>query len=367
MALRNTSSASVTLPLQTGSSDDWREIATGFEFSNYTYRTLSACFILAITPIGVIGNSMVIIAVCLSRKLQTKTNLFVINLASLDLLNCAFFPVQVTMLLHRGSSPPRLGPLCPIAGAIVITTNVGSVVTLAVIAVTRCVKIIKSGSAYHRLFTRKVLACMIAVCWCYPILTMVVPRVAGLGSLGYSNRYKLCLWSDEQQYQIYMSMMLSLSFILAFGIITVCYVTIVVFVRIKSRKVAPRRREQVFHISVQQEDTGNSAQSENAQQGKQQRGKPVNAREIKVTQNLAIVICTFFLCIMPYGVCTLIPGSYVPFICLSHLLLFNSIINPFIYAMKHPVFSQVFRCIFTCSLRSIPEPTRELRSVLNMT
>ena len=66
---------------------------------SYGERIFIAICWLLITIIGTTGNSMVIIAVICSRKLQTATNVFVVSLATADLLTNLFVFWSVVALL----------------------------------------------------------------------------------------------------------------------------------------------------------------------------------------------------------------------------------------------------------------------------
>lgn len=339
-----------------------------FEFNQYGYRILAAGIMCLVTIIGVIGNSLVVVALFLSNKLQTTTNVFVACLALTDLLNCIFYPVQVISLLDS-NGPPPIGSLCGIAGGIIITTNIASIVLLTLIAINRWIKITRSHETYARVYSQRNLVLMVSISWIYPILVMILPQMAGLGKLGYSQRYKICGWSDEQRGNFFMSMMLALSIISAFVVITSCYVTIALHVHKQARQIAAARSNQTSASRQPAQDDGSAIAPTNVSVclrivEQQIRANPWNAREMKVTKNLATVVCVFFIFVLPYGVCSVIPGSYIPFICFTILILSNSSINPVIYGFKHPVFSQVFLCIFQCRLDNVVEPSRGLRYLL---
>ncbi|XP_041485948.1 adenosine receptor A1-like [Lytechinus variegatus] len=345
---------------------------TAFEFSHYGYRILAASILCLMTVVGVVGNSLVIIAVYFSNKLQTTTNVFVACLAVTDLLNCLFFPVQVVSVLTR-NGPPPIGSLCAIAGGIIITTNVTSIVLLTMIALNRWIKITRSHHTYTRVYTRRNLVLMVIISWIYPLISMIIPQIAGQGSLGYSKRYKTCVWSDEQQDDFFMPMVFSFSVMSAFVVITSSYVSIAFHVRRQARRIAVTRsnptkasrqnnQNDVSTTGLPPISTLNTGALQIVEP--QQHANPWNAREIRVTKNLATVVCVFYVLVLPYGVCSIVPDSYIPFICFSILILSNSIVNPIIYAFKHPVFSQVFIYIFKCRLDSLPEPSRGLRYIL---
>ena len=66
--------------------------------SNYS-QFIIASFLILMTVTGIVGNSSTIFSVFLSTKLQTKTNVFLVNLACCDLITCFFAPMQVVALL----------------------------------------------------------------------------------------------------------------------------------------------------------------------------------------------------------------------------------------------------------------------------
>ncbi|KAJ8024387.1 Orexin receptor type 1 [Holothuria leucospilota] len=94
---------------------------------------------MAIMLVGVCGNTLIFVAYCLSRRLQTKTNIFVINLAAADILTCACLPITTLAILLDVNVNTRswLDPLCAVdIGAIKISFNC-SFTTLTLIALNR--------------------------------------------------------------------------------------------------------------------------------------------------------------------------------------------------------------------------------------
>ena len=64
-----------------------------------------ASFLILTSVTGIAGNSLVILSVFLSAKLQTKTNVFVVTLAFCDLLTCASIPFDVVSLVTPIGQP----------------------------------------------------------------------------------------------------------------------------------------------------------------------------------------------------------------------------------------------------------------------
>ena len=56
-----------------------------FEFCDYTQRLIVATLLALWSFIAVLDNSIVILAVVLSKRLRTPTNVFIVNLSVADL------------------------------------------------------------------------------------------------------------------------------------------------------------------------------------------------------------------------------------------------------------------------------------------
>ena len=67
--------------------------------NSYSERLVVGLLTLCICLFGIVGNAMVIIAVLLSRKLQTPANAFVVTLAFADLFTCVANIWNVVALL----------------------------------------------------------------------------------------------------------------------------------------------------------------------------------------------------------------------------------------------------------------------------
>lgn len=164
----------------------------GFEFNSYPQRVLVAGILLIVFITGTIGNSLTILAVLLTRKLQNATNTFVINLAVSDLLACLFIPWSFAGLLNRREWPENLAFACSVAGG-VLTVSVGcSFYTLASIALNRLVLITCSKHTYHTVFSAPALILWVLVIWAIPFCVVILPPIFGIGALGYNPKYKTC-------------------------------------------------------------------------------------------------------------------------------------------------------------------------------
>ena len=96
--------------------------------SLYLYEArigLGCCWII-IAILGLVGNSLVILSVILSKKLRTVTNAFVVNLSVADLWTSLSYPWQAVAILSRGSWPLATEGPCYIA-AVQFYTGLGAI------------------------------------------------------------------------------------------------------------------------------------------------------------------------------------------------------------------------------------------------
>ena len=101
-------------------------------------RQAFAALCVLITVVGTVGNLSVVVCVAMSKKLQTVTNVFVVNLAVADLMTCLCLPWQAVSVLGDGHWPIEGALwLCQALPFVQILTMGCSINTLALIAVNR--------------------------------------------------------------------------------------------------------------------------------------------------------------------------------------------------------------------------------------
>ncbi|XP_071805574.1 melatonin receptor type 1C-like [Asterias amurensis] len=161
-----------------------------FEGINHEVLLFLGCVYCFVAVSGLVGNTMVIMAVVLSKKLQTSTNAFVVNLATADLISCLATPFAAVALFSIDGWPlPEL--VCAVSAAIYFLSLGCSIMNLASIAINRYVLITKPMQTYQAIYTHKKIAAMLAVTWVYPALICSLP-LFGIGKWGYSEKYGTC-------------------------------------------------------------------------------------------------------------------------------------------------------------------------------
>ncbi|XP_030830296.1 alpha-1B adrenergic receptor-like [Strongylocentrotus purpuratus] len=197
-----------------------------FVFEDYNQRIAIASIFCIVFLVGSIGNTLVITAVVLSRKLRSSTNWFIVNLGCSDLLICLSLPFNTVATLSRDGWPLP-GWICAVNSAVSWISLGGSIMTLALIAYNRWYLLTKSKIQFQKLYTTRNICFMLLSAWMYPALLCLVPHFAGLGRLGYSYEYKAC----SQDTSLSTSDLYSLT-AGAFAIIPVFIVMVVIYVRI---------------------------------------------------------------------------------------------------------------------------------------
>ncbi|XP_797526.2 muscarinic acetylcholine receptor M2 [Strongylocentrotus purpuratus] len=220
-----------------------------FVFEDYNQRIAIATILCIVFLVGSIGNTLVIAAVVLSRKLRSSTNWLVVNLGCSDLLTCLCLPFNVVAMLSRDGWPLP-GWICAANSAVTWICLGASVMTLALIAFNRWYLLTKSSIHFQKLYTTRNICFMVLSAWLYPALLVLVPPFAGLGRLGYSHEYKVCSQDTSIPNSDLYSLIAGVSIILpVFIVVVFIYVLIYLFVSRQSKKMnqlkkaeAPQRR-----------------------------------------------------------------------------------------------------------------------------
>ncbi|KAJ8024624.1 G-protein coupled receptor moody [Holothuria leucospilota] len=349
-----------------------------FHFADTRQRTIVASMFIFVAVVGTIGNFLVILAVIVSKKLRTATNAFVVNLAVADLLTALCVPWNAVALLgFEGLPVPE--PICSIAAGVMFTCVGCSLYTLASIAINRLILITKPLHVYRKLFQPKLIGFSIVLIWVIPFCLAVVPPLFDAGALGYNEKYHTCSGKSAHKNSNTFDVIQAVG-LYPIPLITIigCYITIYIHVRKHVQKMRRKEREGTelsYSASGSFVDNSksptrplSSANSKvpnnnlNSTVRRDNRSK-LSRRQVEITKNLFYVVCAFFICLTPYSVCLVYDDSdpAVPYA--GAFVLFNSCINPIIYATKHPYFKKVFKCILLCRWQNIPEPASFVRSL----
>ncbi|XP_072016240.1 allatostatin-A receptor-like [Amphiura filiformis] len=321
------------------------EINTASSVTVYSYieRLFVGLTWLLISVFGTTGNSLVIIAILLSRKLQTPTNVFVASLATADLMTCLFLIWNVLALLGRDGWPlPQAEWLCSLVGFMVYFCTGISVYTLAIIALNRLIFITKSLQTYQKIFSRINIRLMVMFTWCVQFGAFLSIMLAGVGEYQYDTESSTCIGLNKHSYSGLFDIVTSI-FVYPIPLITIITSYTLVFTYIK-KHFKKKRMNELRTIA----STASTSQMASV------RGK-------LVTKNLFLVVVAFFICYSPCAIALVIPGGSYYLLYGVALVFANSAINPVIYARRHPHFKIVITALIKCQYDKIPEPTDFLK------
>ncbi len=280
---------------------------------------------------GVLGNALVIACVITSKKLQTFTNCFVLNLSVVDFFVCALFgPVTIYFWASGCTVVLRHPTLCIAMGAMIVGLCSVSILSLACISFNRYLLIVHGIITYRKIFNRRYIPLLVASSWLWGN-SVLIPPFLGWGGLGYNDGKGFCDFDTSLPstfpYEVYV---ICFSIGIPLTVTCICYVRIFLIVR-KSR------------IRISQHS---SVVNRNEERKK---------KDLKMTKDLFIIFGMFCLCSTPYALAEFIDHTYELFpiefhIFVSILIVSNSTWNPFIYAWRNTDFRNAMRRVLTLKI-----------------
>ena len=196
-------------------------------------QIITAVLFELIAIVGIIGNSMVILAVSFSLKLQTATNAFVTSLAVADLVTCFFYLVGdgIATLGNESWPIPQVYWLCKLSAFMYFACIGASLYTLGAIAINRLIRITRP-TWYQEMFTSWKLCLLVAIPWIIPTSATTVVLVTGNGAVGYDKQLRQCSWLDShEKAEVAEQVEVIVGFPLPFLAIVVSYIWIYVHVK----------------------------------------------------------------------------------------------------------------------------------------
>ncbi|XP_038044396.1 G-protein coupled receptor moody-like [Patiria miniata] len=331
-----------------------------YEFTDYTQRAIVGTLYLIVSLTGLIGNSLVILAVILSKKLRTTTNAFVVNLSIADLLTCLVIPWDAVALLGKDGLP--VGEwICSVVAVVQFTTVGCSIFTLASIGLNRWLLITRPGASYRNIFKTKKIAVWLVLTWLVPLLVTIIPPLADVGAVGYNARYRFCgSVTSHPSYNTYNIIIGSVLYPTPFVVI-ICYVLIWRHVYRHSKRLRNPNPSVQFTSSSSCPQPQSQLPQTTVTSTARSQASSFLRYQTDITKNMFYIVCAFIVCLGPFAICPSFEACdpAVPYT--AAILFANSCINPLIYATKHRDFKTVFGCIVRCHWDSIPESSDFLK------
>ena len=381
-----------------------------FLFDDYNQHIVIATAFSIAALLGIFGNTLVLLSVFASKKLRTITNAFVVNLSIADLITSLMIPWNVVILLSTKEYPIKDWG-CAIVAGILFTCIGTSLFTLAFIALNRLMLITQSTKTYDIVYSQFHTSIWIAATWIIPFCFNIIPPLAGVGELGTTQKYRMCLAkSSHPKKNTYDYIQVLGCFPIPLLTLIISYSWIYSYLRhhskqMKQYQAQPQKSENNDTLTISERskdilgsidtlddlgdiqdsftseisgarETQNAVNFKEVSKGLQTRklkkqqttSTAVNIhrrrkRENTITKNMFLVFIAFVVCFVPTAATLFFDESapVVPYA--TALLLINACINPIIYGFKHPVFNHVFKCLITCRWKQIPEQSDAFKSL----
>ncbi len=289
----------------------------------------SALFIgVPFTIIGFLGNLFSIIAVLKTKSLRTGTNIFIIGLATFDLLySCIVIPTAVTV--HWNNAWVLGDVYCQVFPILLILIVGEILMSIAGTAVSRYLKIIHP-TVFRMIFGQKLNICFLLFSiWSIPILTLFPAMIGVWGKLGYEPKTLFCsVLRDNSHFNSFVALT---GFIIPILFISFCYLRILCKVCSNHRKIAAARRQ----ISMGQAGTSGASHKEQRE-------------DLRYTKMMVAIFIVFLIAYAPYMINNLLDPHHDHkvrgFYTASCVWLFPCL-NPILYVLLNRQFRRAFLTI----------------------
>lgn len=309
-------------------------------------------FFLSLICIGAFfGNVILFILVAKTPALQTKGNVFILNLAAADLLVAVInMPITIVAVI---SGDWILGDeVCLISGFLTLLTFVASCMALGMISVNRYHAIVH-WTTYHSIYTQGRCIICVAIVWGITI-GLSVPPFFGWASFNYDKGQSYCFadWTKSKSYTIFM---IAACLFGPLGVMTYCYLKILKFKKDSGRRV---------HAASQtgENNTVNSLNAQITEPVDEQlySRQPAAVRtDRKLMRTIMSLIVVFAICWSPFAIIMIIQvftGALVPrSVDFGSLVLgyMNSFFNVFVYNATNKKIRQEYKRLFGCKSNRI--------------
>lgn len=233
-----------------------------------------------IGTVSLILNVLIVITIMFSRRMRTRSNLLLVNLAFTDMLVIVVGIPLTIYTLNTTDTTHLYGPYCDFTGYLILVVFVTSNFNLTLIAVHRYMLLMQSAFYSKCVTTPKLLFCVF-LCWFIPGLIGLAP-VLGWSDMQYNFGRVHCMlvWEEDKGYLIFLQL---LAFTIPLIIMIFCYFNI-----IRKTKQSRKRFQSVA-------DEANVLRK---------------ALEQKLTIMLLVVVLVFFTCFMPYAILIYTEGFF---------------------------------------------------------
>ena len=290
-------------------------------------RTVESSFLLLINFISFGGNLLLGIAVIKNPNLRrTVPNMYIITLAVSDfLMSLLGIPFSVVSIMVGEWSFNHF--LCQFQGFSILLMCAVSLQTLAVTAINRYFRVVRSRVLYQKIFNMKTTKVTIAILWIMAFFAPLPYVVAGHKFFFHTGKV-FCAHNAESLYDGYGAYLVLVYVAIPLIIITTCYTR--VFIAVRKHNVA------VFRQRIRPSNGPFNFSSEDSR---------FSVEEVNITYTLLVVVIGFITCWTPVIVIDMIDfingdwklkrQFYVSYTCFGFA---STSLNPVIYGIMNRSF-----------------------------
>uniref|UniRef100_A0A3Q3X2K8 5-hydroxytryptamine receptor 7 n=1 Tax=Mola mola TaxID=94237 RepID=A0A3Q3X2K8_MOLML len=359
---------SLDVPVTTAPTAMWNE-SCGEQLLDFgrPEKIMIGVMLAIITAVTVMGNTLVVIAVCVVKKLRQPSNYLLVSLAVADLsVAIAVMPFVIVTDLTGGKW--LFGELfCNIFIGMDVMCCTASIMTLCVISVDRYLGITRPLT-YPARQNGQLMAKMILGVWLVSA-SITLPPFCGWAKNVHTAG--VCLISQDFGYTIYST---AVAFYIPMLVMLVMYYKIFRAARksgAKHRLIDFSRRERLETVAnealrmqgLKPPGVAEDCAAFSRLVNRDRRNISIFKREQKAATTLGVIVGVFAVCWLPFFILT----TARPFICgvecscvpiwLERTLLWlgyaNSLMNPFIYAFFNRDLRSTYRDLLRCRYRNI--------------
>ncbi|XP_035247016.1 5-hydroxytryptamine receptor 4 isoform X2 [Anguilla anguilla] len=314
---------------------------------NPAERIILSVFLATLIIMTVLGNLLVMVALCKDRHLRKKkTNYFIVSLAFADLLVALVVMPFAAIELTTGRWSYG-ETFCLVRTSLDVLLTTASILHLCCIALDRYYAICCQPLVYRNKMTPVRVALMLGGCWVIPSFISFLPIMQSWNAIGIEDLIEErkfsgvanetnCVFLVNRPYALICS---AVAFYVPLGLMVLAYQRIYVTAMEHARQIGTLQR---------------AGSAPDSYYGQDHQGSSRMKIETKAAKTLAVIMGCFCLCWAPFFVTNVVDPFiryrvpwqvWTAWLWLGYI---NSGLNPFLYAFLNRAFRRAFLMILCC-------------------